>query len=91
MANEFFDLFNQLFYSTEVWTLLGVMAIITICILIVKKEPLTFFALVIGQMYMMITYFDHVTTEGFFVVHIILLMFGSGFTALLGVMGARQK
>lgn len=90
MANEFYDLFNQLFYSEEVWGYMGVIGIAVLALIVTAKEPKAFPFLVMLQALMMITYFDHIAAGGYFVWHIIILLIGAFMTGIVGVSGVKR-
>lgn len=83
MANEFYDLFNQLFYSTDVWGYLGIGFVITVALLLSYKYHLVTPIAVVIQVLMIVSYLNlSVLTYQY---HVILLFFGCIMTSLAGV------
>lgn len=85
MANEFYDLFYQLFYSTDVWGYLGIVAVVMLAVMSVRERkeltPLGF--LLCG--YMGVDYLMRVTETGTYVLHGIIGLFGAIFIAIMGL------
>ena len=89
-GEEFVDLFEQLFYSQEVWSYLGIFGMIVLCLIVSYKVKFAFPFSVIILSLMGVTYFDQLTAGGFFAWHIILLFAGSFFCVLLGLLSLRE-
>ena len=82
MANEFYDLFNQLFFSTNPWGYLGILGIILVCLASAVSIKYSWVFSVSLQILMVIAYIDAGTSYGY---HIVLLVIGAIFTMILGV------
>jgi len=85
LADEFFDLFNQLFYSTEVWSYLGILAVVVVCLLFSHKVKGAFAFCFLGLMLMGVMYFDQVTAGGFFTWHVLIALLGAVMCIPIGV------
>lgn len=81
MANEFYDLFNQLFLSTGVWGYIGVLAIIVASLLFAKAVKHSYIFLIPLQVLMSIEY---LTLGSSYFWHIILLVSGATVTLFAG-------
>lgn len=75
--------FNEIFYSTEAWGLLGPAMLVTITYLAMKKDR------GLGVIWYMVSilitvnfYFEMSLTEAYFIWHIIIIILG-GFIAIL--------
>lgn len=90
MADEFLDLFRQLFLSAEVWTYLGILGVVIIALLFSYKVkgvfPFCFLVLTL----MGIMYFDEVTAGGFFIWHIVIAMLGAVMCIPIGIDKLRE-
>lgn len=87
MANEFFDLFNQLFYSTEVWGYLGIALVLGFFLVVAAKVkfagiPFTFIMVIMG-----LDYLAKMTATGYYVLHFIICIFGAILMMWIGVLG----
>jgi len=82
IANEFFDLFNQLFLSVGVWGLIGVSLVIIASLLFAKTIKYSYIFLIPLQALMAIEY---LTLGSSYFWHIILLVTGSIVTLLVGL------
>lgn len=79
------NIFELLFYSTEIWGYFGVIGLVTFSLIFSSKVKYSFVFWTIGLMYMMVDYFGMITVSGYFVVHIIILMVGAFISAMVGV------
>ena len=77
MANEFYDFFNQLFYSQEVWGYLGV--IFTLIIGLVVCSKIREAAVIFVPIYsiMALDYAAKISVTGYFAWHFILMVLGA--------------
>ena len=82
IANEFYDLFNQLFLSVGVWGLIGVSLVIITSLLFAKTIKYSYIFLIPLQALMAIEY---LTLGSAYFWHIILLVTGSIVTLLVGL------
>lgn len=90
MADEFLDLFQQLFESTEVWSYLGVLGVIIVCLLMSYKVKGAFPFCFLVMVLMGIHYFDLVTAGGFFIWHVAMLLLGSVMCLPIGIDKLRE-
>jgi len=74
IANEFFDLFNQLFLSTGVWGYIGISLVIVASLLFAKAVKYSWIFLIPLQALMAVEY---LTLGSSYFWHIILLVSGS--------------
>ena len=85
MANEFYDLFNQLFYSTEIWGYLGLAFVIGFLFVILYKikefTPISFLILC----FMGLHYIDIMQGGGYYIWHSVIAFSGAILTVLIGV------
>jgi len=82
MANEFYDLFNQLFYSTAPWGYIGIGVIILCCLAAARSIKYSWLFSSLLQILIVISYVEAGTSYTY---HIILLVIGAVFTVVLGV------
>lgn len=77
MANEFYDFFNQLFYSHEIWGYMGIFIVIGLSLLIVYRIRYSslFFAPIVAIMG--IDYSYRIASDGYFVLHFAILEFAA--------------
>ena len=86
--NHALDLFNELFYSTEIWGLLGVfLVVILIYFVSTKSKGIGALGWVMASL-MAITYLEKGIIDAWFYNHAIILIFG-GLFALIG--GGKNK
>jgi len=85
MADEFYDLFNQLFYSTDVWGYLGIALVVSFFFLVSYKvkEAFPFFVLI--MIFMSVDYLDKMLATGYFAWHFVILAFSSIFMVVTGL------
>ncbi len=82
MADEFLDLFTQLFYSTEAWGYLGVILIVVIPSLsLAAKIKYSWIFLTLFQILTVINYVNAGTSYTW---HIVILVFSAVFTVVVG-------
>lgn len=79
------NIFELLFYSTEIWGYLGVLGVVVFSLAISYKVKgaAAFFFIVLTLM--AIDYFARITAGGSYVWHIVILMFGAIMTILAGI------
>lgn len=82
MANEFYDLFNQLFLSTGVWGLTGVILTLVFCLIVAKQVKMSFPFLMAFQILMIMEY---LTLGSSYLWQILLLGFGVVVTIFVGL------
>lgn len=85
MANEFLDLFEQLFYSTEVWGFIGIAGIIAFFFLVTYKVKYVFPFFVLILAFMGVQYVGMVAETAFYIWHFIFLIVGALFLMVFGV------
>lgn len=81
MADEFYDLFNQLFLSTDPWGLIGPLIVIVGSLLFAAKVKYSWLFLASFQVLMVISYVNLGTSYSY---HVVLLLFGAVFTVIAG-------
>ena len=87
MANEFYDLFNQLFYSTEVWGYLGVVLVVGFCCVVAWKVKFTGVLFALLMAIMGVDYLAKMTATGYYAMHFIICVVSAMVLGYLGVSG----
>lgn len=87
LANEFEDLFIQLFYSTEVWGYFGIAIVIAFFFVVSYKVKYSFSVFVPILVIMSLDYLGKMTATGYYAWHFLILIVSSFF---LGIMGFQQ-
>lgn len=91
MADEFYDLFNQLFYSTDVWGFLGIAVVLGIFLLLVTKIKGSFVIFCPILMLMAVDYLQRADVTPHFVWHFIISVIGLFMLLSIGIQGLRKN
>jgi len=73
---EFTNLFEELFFSVQPWGFLGPVALVVIGYLLTKREQNAGFFYFILLLASANFYFSLMATEGFYLYHVLILIFG---------------
>lgn len=91
LANEFYDLFNQLFYSTELWGYLGVLGVTALCLIVIYqvKEVAPFGFIVLTLMG--IDYIGRQVAGGYYIWHAVIALVGGVMCVIVGIQQFQKK
>jgi len=87
MANEFIDLFQQLFYSTEVWGYLGIGITIAFFMVVTYKVKYCFAPFLVILLVMSLEYLDRIASNGYFALHFVITIIGTIIIGYIGIEG----
>jgi len=85
MANEFYDLFNQLFYAQEIWGYLGLAGVLAFCFVVTYKvKEFAGLGFLICT-FMALDYLGRQIAGGYYIWHSIIAFFGAVLLVIVGI------